>query len=211
MIFKSMSKNGLILMAFALATTAAVAIVNDLTKERIAKQNQQQLVKLLSEVLPSELYDNQLTENCALINDERLSKSGASLVYRATKQGEPVALVLRHATQDGYNGNIALITAIDKTGMISGVRVTEHSETPGLGDKVELAKSQWILSFNGKALGSENDPSFKVKRDGGQFDQFTGATITPRAVVDSVALATWYGQSEFAAIFAAPNACGEQP
>lgn len=210
MIFKSMSKNGFILMAFALATTAAVAIVNDLTKERIAKQNQQQLVKLLSEVLPSDLYDNQLTENCALIDDERLSKGEPSLVYRATKNGEPVAVILRHTTQDGYNGKIAMITAIDKTGVITGVRVTEHSETPGLGDKVELAKSQWILSFNDQTLANESDPTFKVKRDGGQFDQFTGATITPRAVVNSVASASWFGQTEFDAIFAAPNACGEQ-
>lgn len=210
MIFKSMSKNGFILMAFALATTAAVAIVNDLTKERIAKQNQQQLVKLLSEVLPNDLYDNQLSENCTLINDERLSKGEPSLVYRATKNGEPVAVILRHTTQDGYNGKIAMITAIDKTGVITGVRVTEHSETPGLGDKVELAKSQWILSFNDQTLASENDPTFKVKRDGGQFDQFTGATITPRAVVNSVASASWFGQTEFSAIFAAPNACGEQ-
>ncbi|WP_462151034.1 electron transport complex subunit RsxG [Pseudoalteromonas xiamenensis] len=207
MIFNSMSKNGLILMAFALATTASVALVNELTKERIAKQSQQQLVALLAEVLPAGSYDNALTENCVVVNDRSLSPKESMTIYRATLNGMPSALVIQHKTLKGYNGNIEIITAIDKHGNVSGVRVTQHAETPGLGDKVELTKSPWILSFANTTITEENDPQFKVKRDGGNFDQFTGATITPRAVVNSVSDAGWFGKTNFDRLFNAPNAC----
>ncbi|CCQ09574.1 Electron transport complex protein RnfG [Pseudoalteromonas luteoviolacea B = ATCC 29581] len=208
MIFQSMSRNGLILMGFALATTAAVALVNELTKPKIAEQNRLQLQKLLTDVLSADKFNNILVQDCVRSSDPALGPEGVYTIYRARLDNEPVALVMQHTSKDGYSGTIDMITAIERSGRISGVRVTHHEETPGLGDKVEPAKSDWILHFSGQALTSSNDPKFKVKRDGGDFDQFTGATITPRAVVNSVAAAVWFGQQNFATIFTLPNECG---
>ncbi|MFC3033868.1 electron transport complex subunit RsxG [Pseudoalteromonas fenneropenaei] len=209
MIFRSMSKNGFILMVFALGTTGAVALVQQLTKTRIADQSQQQLLQQLGEVLPAQYFDNRLDKDCMLSNAAELGPNGPHLIYRARLNGEPSALIVRHITPRGYSGNIDLITAIDKSGTVQGSRVTRHEETPGLGDKVEVAKSPWILSFAGTQPSAAKDPAFRVKRDGGQFDQFTGATITPRAVVHSVNDAAWYATQNFNAIFAAANACEE--
>ena len=87
---------------------------------------------------------------------------------------------------DGYNGDIRLLAAIDVTGTVLGVRVVSHRETPGLGDPIEVERSDWVLGFTGKSLLSPQGKSWAVKRDGGEFDQFTGATISPRAVVKAV-------------------------
>ena len=109
----------------------------------------------------------------------------------------------------GYSGDINLLSAVYRDGTIAGVRVTKHEETPGLGDKVEVKKSDWITTFNTKTVQSESDDRWAVKKDGGQFDQFTGATITPRAVVGSVKNAVLYAQDNFDALFTAANACPE--
>ena len=115
-------------------------------------------------------------------------------------RGQPLA-------PDGYNGKIQLVVGLAGEGTVSGVRVLEHKETPGLGDKIELRISDWILGFNSLTLNSENITNWAVKKDGGQFDQFTGATITPRAVVKAVKRSVEYYQANKAAIFAAPNEC----
>jgi electron transport complex protein RnfG len=114
---------------------------------------------------------------------------------------------MRHVTPSGYSGDINLLTAVFANGEIAGVRVTKHEETPGLGDKVEVKKSDWITLFKGQNVLSEDDSRWAVKKDGGQFDQFTGATITPRAVVGSVKQAVLFAQAEFDNLFAAPNIC----
>ncbi|TMP38117.1 electron transport complex subunit RsxG [Pseudoalteromonas citrea] len=208
MIVQSMYKNGLILTAFALATTGSVALIQTITAERIAEQEQQNLVKQLNQVLPQSNYDNVLYKDCVLSNATELGPKGPHMIYRAKMNNQPTALLIRHITPRGYSGNIDILTAVMRDGSISGVRITRHEETPGLGDKVELAKSDWVTTFNGLTVNTKDDANFAVKKDGGQFDQFTGATITPRAVVDSVKEATWYAIQHFDELFEADNACG---
>ncbi|MBB1385302.1 electron transport complex subunit RsxG [Pseudoalteromonas sp. SG45-5] len=210
MIISSMAKNGAILTAFALVTTGLVASINALTADKIAEQEQLHLTSQLQEVLDPSTYDNALSTDCVIISDERLGPYANQIIYRARKNNKPVALVVRHVTPSGYSGDINLLTAVLSDGTIAGVRSTKHEETPGLGDKVEVKKSSWITTFKSLTVQSENDARWAVKKDGGQFDQFTGATITPRAVVGSVKNAVLFAQSEFDVIFAAPNAkCAE--
>ncbi|MBQ4833327.1 electron transport complex subunit RsxG [Pseudoalteromonas sp. MMG010] len=207
MIISSMVKNGALLSAFALITTGIVALINAATAETIAEQEQLQLVRQFHEVLSPELYNNQLSEDCVVVTNDLLGPYKQQVIYRAKLNGKPVALVIRHITPNGYTGDINLLSAVYQNGEIAGVRVTKHQETPGLGDKVELKKSDWITTFKGTTVAAEDDPRWAVKKDGGQFDQFTGATITPRAVVSSVKNATLFAKSQFDALFLAPNAC----
>ncbi|NMR26648.1 electron transport complex subunit RsxG [Pseudoalteromonas sp. NEC-BIFX-2020_015] len=207
MILSSMGKNGAILALFALLTTGAVATIFSLTKDSIAEQERKQLSSQLQEVLDAHLYDNALYEDCALIENDLLSARDSQTVYRARKNGQNIALVMRHVTPKGYSGNIHLLTAVFANGEIAGVRVTKHEETPGLGDKIELRKSPWITVFKDQTVLSTDDNRWAVKKDGGNFDQFTGATITPRAVVGSVKDAVLFAQQHFDDVFAAENAC----
>ncbi|MGO3424548.1 MAG: electron transport complex subunit RsxG [Pseudoalteromonas distincta] len=206
MIISSMAKNGAILTAFALATTGLVASINALTADKIAEQEQLQLTAQLQEVLNPKSYDNQLSQDCVVITDEKLGPYANQVIYRARKNNKPVAVVIRHVTPNGYSGDINLLTAVLSDGTIAGVRTTKHEETPGLGDKVEVKKSLWITTFKSLTVEGEEDARWAVKKDGGQFDQFTGATITPRAVVGSVKNAVLFAQTNFDDIFAAPNA-----
>ena len=112
--------------------------------------------------------------------------------YIATIDGKPSAIAIEAIAPDGYNGAIKIIVGIQDNGTITGTRVLSHQETPGLGDKIDLRVTDWILSFTGKAVNDENISAWKVRKDGGQFDQFTGATITPRAVVKAVKHAVTY-------------------
>jgi electron transport complex protein RnfG len=207
MILSSMTKNGGILTAFALLTTGAVALTHSLTAQRISDQEKKQLAEQLQQVLDAHHYDNQLYKDCVIITDERLGPRPKQIIYRAYKSDKPYALVMRHVTPSGYSGDINLLTAVFANGEIAGVRVTKHEETPGLGDKVEVKKSDWITLFKGQTVLGEDDNRWAVKKDGGQFDQFTGATITPRAVIGSVKEAVLFAQAEFDNLFAAANAC----
>ncbi|MEL0642436.1 electron transport complex subunit RsxG [Pseudoalteromonas aliena] len=210
MIISSMAKNGAILTAFALVTTGLVASINALTADKIAEQEQLQLTAQLQEVLDPKSYDNELSTDCVIFTDEKLGPYADQVIYRARKNNKPVAVVIRHVTPNGYSGDINLLTAVLSDGTIAGVRTTKHEETPGLGDKVEVKKSLWITTFNNLTVDGEDDARWAVKKDGGQFDQFTGATITPRAVVGSVKNAVLFAQTNFDDIFTAPNAeCAE--
>jgi len=209
MIIKSMLKNGIILTLFALATTGLVASINMFTANKIAEQEQLHLTSQLQEVLNPKLYNNDLSKDCVIITDDMLGVRAQHIVYRARKDTTPVALIVRHITPNGYSGDINLLTAVLSNGTIAGVRTTKHGETPGLGDKVEVKKSPWITAFKGMTVNGEDDARWAVKKDGGQFDQFTGATITPRAVVGSVKKAVLFAKNEFDSLFLAPNACAE--
>ncbi|MEY0597578.1 electron transport complex subunit RsxG [Providencia alcalifaciens] len=180
----TMRRHGVILAIFAAGTTALSAVVYTLTKDTIAKQAAIMQKKLLDQVIPSNLYDNDLTKECYLVKNEAiLGNTQPRHLYIARKNGEPVAAALETTALDGYSGAIHLLVGTDFNGTVLGVRVTEHHETPGLGDKIETRISDWITYFSGKKINSDNDPKWAVKKDGGEFDQFTGATITPRAVV----------------------------
>ncbi|EMY6775502.1 TPA: electron transport complex subunit RsxG [Vibrio alginolyticus] len=204
-------KNGLTLAIFACATTGLVALTQYLTKDQIKVQEQKQLLSVLNQVIPENMHDNTLTQACTMVTSPDLGTLRAMPAYLATKNGEPTAIAIESIAPDGYNGEIKVITGIDNQGNILGTRVLNHQETPGLGDKIDLRVTDWILSFTGKQVTESNWNSWKVRKDGGDFDQFTGATITPRAVVKVVRNTVNYVNQSREDILSQPLGCeGEQ-
>ena len=184
---KSMRKNGLTLALFALGCTAMVVLTNELTRDRIAHQQELEKLRTLQALLPEGSYDNDLVASCKLVSSrEYLGSDEPMPLYTATLKGVHTGYALETVAPDGYSGAIRMVVGTDAKGAVSAVRVLAHKETPGLGDKIELKKSSWIESFTGKSLTADNDATWAVKKDGGEFDAFTGATITPRAVVKAV-------------------------
>ncbi|MDM7860021.1 electron transport complex subunit RsxG [Alteromonas sp. ASW11-36] len=181
-------KNGAILAAFALATTGLIGLTFLGTKGQIEQQRNERLQATLVQVMPDDMHDNALAESCISLTNEALSAEETVSIYRATKAGDPIGFVIESTAPNGYSGNIHMLVGMLLDGTITGVRVLDHKETPGLGDKINLRISDWILSFNGKVVSPDNAALWDVKKNGGQFDQFTGATITPRAVVKQVEL-----------------------
>lgn len=187
MLQRAITKNAIFLMLFALVTTLTIALVFVLTKSDIANNEHQRLLSTLNTLVPQNLYDNELVKDCIQIQQpDLLGTSEKMNVYRARLQGAPVALILNAVAPDGYNGRIDLLVAVDASGKLLGIRSPKHKETPGLGDKIDVEKSQWVYQFNGKSLQVPELTEWKVKKDGGVFDQLTGATITPRAIVKAV-------------------------
>lgn len=201
-------KNALLLAAFATACTLMVSLTYVLTKPVIERQEKQQTFAKVTQVLNSQAFDNNPLDNCVYITDANISGvDERHPIYRATKDGQPYALVYQTETKQGYNGQIKLIAAVDTTGAVQGVRTLTHQETPGLGDKIELEKDDWVLSFNDKQVNGVEDPHWFVKKDGGDFDQFTGATITPRAVVNQLRTSVVAVTEQFDNLFSLPNEC----
>ncbi len=193
MTYRPVFISAIFLLVFAVIGTGLVAFTFDSTAERIAENQRRALLKNLNELLPSSRYDNDIFSDILMVhNSELLGTNEPVPVYRARKNGWPIAAVLAPVAPDGYNGNIRLLVAINLDGTLAGVRVIKHRETPGLGDGIEASRSDWILGFNGKSLSNPSKEGWGVKRDGGRFDQFTGATITPRAVVKAVHKALLY-------------------
>ncbi|AUZ69344.1 MULTISPECIES: electron transport complex subunit RsxG [Citrobacter freundii complex] len=204
---KTIRKHGITLALFAAGSTGLTAAINQLTKSTIDEQAALQQKALFDQVLPGDRYNNNLSESCYLVNAQALGK-GTNRVYIARQDDRPVAAILEATAPDGYSGAIQLLVGVDFTGTVLGTRVTEHHETPGLGDKIELRLSDWITHFSGKTIATGNDAHWAVKKDGGDFDQFTGATITPRAVVNAVKRAGLYAQT-LPAQLPQLSACGE--
>ena len=206
-----MQKNSKILAAFAIACTAIVGLVNELTKDEIKAQEQQQLLNTLHNIIEPSRYNNNITQDCVSLSSPLLGNStndkNIQTAYIARQDTQPVAFAMTSTAPDGYNGNIELIIAINMDESISGVRVLKHQETPGLGDKVELRKSDWIKTFTNKKLLSDTDNRWAVTKDNGIFDQFTGATITPRAVVKAVKKTLLYFKDNKHSLLTRPNAC----
>ena len=189
MLGSSISKNSLLLAAFALVAAGGLALTNEGTKERIQKAERAAQQKALFEIVPSSFHDNDLLTDTIAVPEANwldlgLKKGGE--VYLARKDGEIIAVIIPAVAPDGYSGDIRMIVGVNRDGSIAGVRVLAHNETPGLGDKIELKKSPWILGFEDKSLQSPAPEQWAVKKDGGDFDQFSGATITPRALVNQV-------------------------
>ncbi|OBT27635.1 electron transport complex subunit RsxG [Vibrio tasmaniensis] len=204
----AIKKNGLVLAIFACASTGLVAVSHYLTKDQIKQQEQAQLLSVLNQVIPHDLHDNELFSACTLVEAEELGTEQAMPAYIAKLNGEPSAIAIEAIAPDGYNGAIKVIVGMKIDGTILGTRVLSHQETPGLGDKIDLRVSDWILSFAGKQVTDSNLDRWKVRKDGGDFDQFTGATITPRAVVKSVKQAVQYVNQNNQALLAQPLNCG---
>ena len=199
---RSMLRNAVILGLFAVATVGVVAITQQSTAARIQVAEHEAQIRALAEVLPADSYDNHLLDNELQLKDPLLGSTRPLPAYLALKGGQPSAIILQAIAPDGYSGSIRLLVGIHADGRLAGVRVLAHKETPGLGDKIELAKSPWILAFGGKSLQDPGEAGWGVKKDQGVFDQFAGATITPRAVVKAVHHALQYFDGHKAELFA---------
>jgi len=187
MTYRPVAISAAFLFLFAVIGSGLVAFTHDNTAAQIAENQRRALLRSLNELIPKDQYDNDVYADILYVhNSELLGTDEAVPVYRARKGGWPVAVVLAPVAPDGYNGNIRLLVAVRLDGTLAGVRVLAHRETPGLGDNIEADRSDWIRGFTGKSLNNPKQERWKVKRDGGAFDQFTGATITPRAVVKAV-------------------------
>lgn len=179
--------SGIFLWLFAVVSTGLVALTEFTAQDKISVNERAVLLRNLHALLPAEQLDNDMvTDTLEVPAADLLGTTEASLVYRARLGGEPVAAIFNSIAPNGYSGRIHLLVGIYVDGSIAGVRVVRHAETPGLGDAVEIRKSNWITGFEGKSLEDPQAGGWRVRRDGGQFDQFTGATITPRAVVAAV-------------------------
>jgi len=175
-----------VLGVFAIIGSTLVGLSHEGTVERIAQNERDALLRQMAAVLPQHRYDNDLLKDLIELHAPDALGDTPTKVYRARKNGEDVAAIFSPVTTPGYAGDIVLLVGIYTDGSVAGVRVVTHRETPGLGDKIEVKRHPWITSFAGKSLGNPSEDRWGVKRDGGQFDQFTGATITPRTVVAAV-------------------------
>lgn len=192
---KNISLNHALRLAFfGFVTVAVIAITQRLTAPLIFANQQAAEAAALLAIVPAQLRDNTLVEDTLLLTIDELFQKKPSKVYFATKENKVTAVLLSSIAPDGYSGKIKIIVGIDITGTVLGVRVLDHKETPGLGDKIELRKSNWVESFAQKSLSQPSAAYWKVKKDGGEFDQFTGATVTPRAVVAAVLRSVKYFQ-----------------
>ena len=178
----------LTLLAVAIVAFGVVALVHERTREDIAAAARARQQEQFAAVLAGRRFDNDPLQDVVELRDaELLGTTSPVPVHRARLQGQPVAVIMAAVAPDGYSGPIELLVGIAPDGTLLGVRVTRHKETPGLGDFIELRKSDWINQFAGRSLRSPALERWQVRRDGGDFDQFTGATVTPRAVVTAVA------------------------
>ena len=207
---KNALRTGVILFVFALVGTALLAFTHDRTEPTIMRGQLAEKRALLGQVLPAALYDNDLVASQQSVPpDDLLGTRQPSALWLARRGGLFSGVVLEAIAPDGYSGDIALLIGIDANGTVTGVRVTAHHETPGLGDYIDRAKSAWIDQFAGKSLTDPEPKHWKVAKDGGAFDARAGATITPRAVVKAVKSALDYFARHRAA-FAAPPAAKEK-
>lgn len=197
-----------ILFIFVIIFTGLLSGAYLWTKPAIEASAAEEKMKLVDEVLPRTEYDNDLlTDTVALQATPELGLADPSTVYRARKAGQPVALIVESVAPDGYAGKIRLIIALRANGEVGGVRVTQHKETPGLGDYIEVKKDKnkarpWITQFTGMSLAQVTDKEWKVRKDGGKIDYYAGATITPRAVTKAVLKAAHWAEANRDRLFA---------
>lgn len=201
-------RTAVILFLFVVTFTGLLSGAYLWTLPTIEAAASEEKMKLINEVLPNSSYDNDLLKDTRKIDPApALGQDGASTAYLARKGGKPIALVLEAIAQDGYAGKIRLLIAIDIEGRLLGVRVTQHKETPGLGDYIEPKKDKnkehpWVKQFDGLKPAASEEREWKVKKDGGRFDSVAGATVTPRAVIKAVRKAAVYVAENRESLFA---------
>lgn len=206
-----MLTSAILLATFAVAGTGLVAFAYEKTKDRIAQAEREALLRSLHSVVKPETHNNDLFNDLILVTSQQYLGSKQPLpVFRARNNSQPYAAIITAIAPDGYNGDIKLLIGIKYDSTITGVRVIDHRETPGLGDAIETRRSDWILSFDGLSINNPDKKHWKVKRDGGHFDQFTGATITPRAIVKAVASALEYFELNKDTLFNTPSETATQ-
>lgn len=207
MLGQSITRNSILLAIFAVCTTALIAGTYLMTKSQIAEQKRLAEEKALLEIIPRNRHDNSMLDDTFPVGptDAGLGLREDKRIYIARQQGEVVAVIIPTVAPDGYTGEIELIVGVNRDGTVAGVRALVHRETPGLGDKVDIKKSDWVLDFNGRSLGNPTPDNWAVKKDKGVFDQFTGATITPRAVVAATLRALQFAEANRKTLFDSPD------
>ena len=196
-------RNALILVGVLLLGLAILAPINSVTREIVIKREEEEKMRVIGQILPPELYDNRLLRDSVKVlpDQDLLHTRHRSVAYRARLQGKPSAVIFEMTAPDGYSGNIFLIVAVKEDGSVSGVRVLNHNETPGLGDYIEIVKSNWIKIFGGAALKNTSDALWEVRKDGGRFDFVARATLSARAIVHAVHRALKYYESHKTELF----------
>lgn len=194
--------SGAFLWLFAVAGTTLVAVTEFTTAAAIVENERQVLLRNLYALLPPARLDNDIAgDTLQLPAAALLGTELTTTAYRARRQGEPVAVIFNSIAPDGYNGKIHLLVGVNVDGSLAGVRAIKHAETPGLGDGIEIRKSPWIKGFDGRSLDNPDTAGWRVRRDGGEFDQLTGATITSRAIVAAVRKTLLYYRQNVDMIF----------
>ena len=190
---KASLRTALNLLFFTVIATAILSFTYSVTHDLIAQSEDAAKLKLINQVVPAVLYDNDLVNDTInLPANPQLGTTQETIAYRGLLHGQPSVVVLESIAPDGYSGKISMIVAINYSGVITGVRVVTHKETPGLGDYIDIAKNKWINLFANTSHERFREEDWKAKKDGGQFDYMAGATITPRAVVKAVNKALHY-------------------
>jgi len=186
-ILKHSVKTAVVMIAFTIIGTLSLALIHQTTKEPISKAEAEIRNALFAQILVPELHNNELLQDVIKMPaGGELGNRDETLIYRARLKDKPSAVILEATAPDGYSGDIKLLVAIKADGEIAGVRVLAHKETPGLGDYIDISHSEWIKQFDGLSIAKRNDEGWLVKKDGGQFDFTTGATVTPRAVIKAI-------------------------
>lgn len=193
----------LVVVAIALLLAAFVATLATVSRERTRRNEQAWILQRLDVLVPPSMHDNDLlSDRIDVTSPDILGVPGAISIYRARKDGNPVASVFHTVAPDGYHGPIELLVAIAYDGSLLGVQVVRHKETTGLGDQFENRRADWLPAFRGKSLNDPPQQRWSVQKDGGDFDAFTGATITPRAIVKATRRALEYHASQRERVFA---------
>lgn len=185
-LLREIVKPALWLAGYALIGAITLAFIFAQTEERIAANERQALLERINTLIPQAAYDNDPLTDQITLTATVLDSADPVTVYRARKHGQPVSTIFVITSPNGYSGNIRMVVGVHADQTLAGVRVVAHKETPGLGDGIDANKSDWIQQFAGLSLNNPDSKRWAVKKDGGQFDQFTGATITPRAVVNTI-------------------------
>ena len=206
----SILKSGITLAVIAAICTALVATTWHLTVDRIAANDKALLEQSLQPALSDIFYDSGVSESRLVLSPPHdLPGSEAAIIYRVYAGSEPVAALFAVTARDGFSGPIRILLGVNYDGVVTGIRILQHKETPGLGDKIDSSRSDWVHQFAGRSLANPVVAQWSIKSDGGQFDQLTGASVTPRAVIKAMRDTLLYFDTHRDEIFAAP-ATGEE-
>ena len=199
-------KTGATLAVIAAICTTLVAATYQLTRERIVANEKALLEQALQPALAGIFYEGGVSESrLVMLPPHDLPGNDRALIYRVYAQGKPVAALFAVTARDGFSGLIRILVGVEFDGTITGVRILQHRETPGLGDKIESARSDWIFQFDGRSMGNPEVTGWAIRNDGGEFDQLTGASVTPRAVIGAIRDTLLYFDAHRDEMFAAES------
>lgn len=183
----SVLKTGLTLAGIGAVCTALVAATYLATRDRIAANDKALLERSLEPALAGIVYDSGLTDSKLVLQPPHgLPGNEPAVIYRVFSAGQPAAALFAVTARDGYSGPIRVLVGVAYDGTVTGIRILQHRETPGLGDKIDSSRSDWVLQFDGRSLGDPPAAGWAIRDDGGDFDQLTGASVTPRAVITAI-------------------------